>query len=541
MMLRAVLLGLVLPAWVSAQGPVVWRPLRTPGSVLEEVQRLQVLVGDVSEDGALLRSAGWPLADDEVRPFVVGGIVPTLHLRANTSLPWGGNDGALRAGRGWNAVLTGGAFLRRGRVSLVVAPQLVYEANRYFPVIPWDQTRVDQRSMWAHPYLPAPESADWPLRFGTAPRTQVVPGQSRLAIELSPYARVGLSTENRWWGPGAFNALLLSANAPGFVHGFVEMPRPWRTRAGAVEAQYLLGALRESPVFDRDPANDRRSLSAVGVVWHPAPTLAFLPTVGLARAVMAAGPVGVDHLLDAIRDVGRPVTTPADIARHGHRDQITELFLRWAVPEAGVAAYAEWARYEFPGSLRDYLEFPGHTQGYTVGFDVATPAGRQTMLHVRAEATYTEPSTSLRVRPTGLSYTSAAVPQGWTHEGQMLGPFIGPGGSSQHLAADWHGPRRRVGLTLGRIRWLNGPLFTDVVPGGQGKLMDVSLFGALRAAFPVGAAAAQVELTHGVRLAYLNQALLRDPVRGFYDGVDFRTWSLAMTLTPSARGFFFRR
>lgn len=539
-MRRSLWFALLCPSLVAAQTSPISRPLSIPGDAIDRVDRLRGLVGALPAEGTLLRSPiVRDLASDGSR-WSLRMLTPTVALRWNASLPWGANDGALRSGRGSNALLTSGLALRSRRLSLVLAPQVVHEANRPVFVIPWDQTRTDRRSIWAHPYLPAPESADWPLRFGEAPRTALLWGQSRIAIDLTRHARLGLSTENRWWGPGAFNALLLSSNGPGFGHAFVEMPQPWRTRIGTFEGQYLVGTLRESPFFDQDPTNDARALSAVALVWRPTEAQAYLPTLGVARAVMAPGPAGLDDLFGALRDVGRPITTSSDIDRHGRRDQITDLFLRWTVPESGVEAYAEWARYEFPGSLRDLIEFPGHAQGYTLGFQAARPFRGASTLHLQGELTYTEPSPTLRVRPSGLSYTSPAVPQGWTHQGQMLGPWIGPAGSSQHLAADWHGRDRRVGITVGRVRWLNGPLFTSVVPGGKGKLPDVTLFGMVRAAFPMGSTAAEVEVMRGVRLAYLNQALLRDPVRGYYEGIDYRTWSVGLTLTPSHQRFFFR-
>jgi hypothetical protein len=533
-------LAVLCPALVVAQSTPVSSPLSIPGDAIDRVDRLRVLTGHLPLDGALLRA---PMVRREPGDSIgraIQFLTPSLVARWNSSLPWGGNDGMLRPGRGTNALVTAGIAFRVGRVSMVLAPQVAHEANRPVFVIPWDQVRPDRRSIWAHPYLPLPESADWPLRFGDRPRTSLAWGQSRLAVDLARYARIGVSNENRWWGPGAFNALLLSSNAPGFAHAFVEMPQPWLTRAGSLEAQYLLGTLRESAFFDADRSNDARALSALALVWRPAGRFALLPTLGIARAVMAPGTAGVDDLFGALRDVGRPVTTPEDIVRHGARDQITDLFLRWAIPESGVEAYAEWARYEFPGSLRDFIEFPGHSQGYTVGFQVARPSWRASTLHLQSEFTYTEPSPSLRVRPVGLSYTSPALPQGWTHEGQMLGPAIGPGGSSQQIAADWHGRERRVGVSFTRVRWLNGPLFTDVVPGGKGKLPDITLMGSLRAAFPLFGMATEVELSRGVRLAYLNQALLRDPIRGYYEGIDYRTWSLGLTLTPSTQRFFFR-
>lgn len=537
----ALVLIVLWPALAFAQAASLSSPLSVPGDAIDRVDRVRVLTGQLPPDGTLLRTPTVRREPtDSVRTTRFRFLTPTLVARWNASLPWGGNDGVLRPGRGANALVTAGADLALWRVSVRLAPQVAYEANRPVFVIPWDQTLADRRSIWAHPYLRRPESADWPLRFGDRPRTSLGWGQSRVAIDLTRHARIGVSNENRWWGPGAVNALLLSSNAPGFAHAFVEMPRPWRTRAGAFEGQYLLGTLRESGFFDRDRTNDARSLSAVAVVWRPSGRLAAWPSLGIARAVMAPGAAGPDDLLGAFQDVGRPVSAPADIARHGARDQITDLFLRWAVPGSGVEAYAEWARYEFPASLRDLIEFPGHAQGYTVGFHVARPSWRASTLQLQSEFTYTEPSPSLRVRPVGLSYTSAALPQGWTHSGQMLGPMIGPGSSSQHLAADWHGRRSRFGVAFTRVRWLNGPLFTEVVPGGKGKLPDVTLMGSLRAALPLFGMATDIELSRGVRLAYLNQALLRDPIRGYYEGIDYRTWSLALTLTPSTQRFFFR-
>jgi hypothetical protein len=539
-MKRVLCLVALSPVLAFAQASTVSSPLSIPGDAIDRVDRLRVLTGQLSADGALLRVPAVRGELNDSHNVAIRFLTPSLVARWNSSLPWGGNDGMLRPTRGANALLTAGMAIRAGRVSVVVAPQMAHEANRPFFVIPWDQTRADRRSIWAHPYLPRPESADWPLRFGDRPRTSLGWGQSRVSIDLARNARLGFSNENRWWGPSAFNALLLSSNAPGFAHAFVEMPKPWRTRTGSFEAQYLLGTLRESAFFDLDRSNDSRTLSAVAVVWRPLERLEFLPTLGIARAVMSPGTPGVDDLLGAFQDVGRPVSRPGDIVRHGARDQITDLFLRWAVPESGVEAYAEWARYEFPSSFRDFIEFPGHSQGYTVGFQVARKSWRASTLHLQSEFTYTEPSPSLRVRPVALAYTSPAMPQGWTHDGQMLGPVIGPSGSSQHLAAEWHGRERRLGVSFTRVRWLNGPLFTEVVPGEQGKFPDLSLMGSLRAALPLFGMGTEIEIARGVRLAYFNQSLLRDPIRAYYDGIDYRIWSLSLTLTPSTQRFFFR-
>jgi hypothetical protein len=110
-------------------------------------------------------------------------------------------------------------------------------------------------------------------------------------VDVPAALRLGLSTENRWWGPGVRNALVLGSQGPGFGHFFIESREPWVTRAGSFEAQYLLGLLRESKFFDYDASNDQRSLSAAAVTWRPPPGLdALVPEIGLSHAVLAYRP-----------------------------------------------------------------------------------------------------------------------------------------------------------------------------------------------------------------------------------------------------------
>ncbi|MDQ8145879.1 MAG: hypothetical protein P3A32_07455 [Gemmatimonadota bacterium] len=535
--------GLLGPE-AGAQGGAV-SAAAWPGSDREAVGRLAGLAAPahaLEPHAVLLRSLGGALAPglDSVR---FRWVLPELRQRRNSALPWEGNDGPLRAGRGQQTLLTGGVAARMGRVSVVLVPQWLAEDNLAYQVIPYDQRRTPRRSVWANPFHPLPESIDLPLRFGEAPRQALGLGQSRLAIDLTTDARIGASTESRWWGPGVRNALLLSSHAGGVPHLFAESRRPWETRLGAFAGQYLLGRLRESPYFDADPANDVRSLSAFALTWRPPGDSAQRwPTLGVARGVMAVGGPRLGTVLDAWRDVGRPVSDPADIARRGGRDQVTSLFARWVLPEAGAEAWLEWARMELPASLRDWMEFPGHSQAYTLGLQSLRPL-RGGQLQLLGELTYAEPSPSLRVRPASAPFTSAAVPQGWTHEGQSLGPAIGPGASSQFALVEWHGAWRgrdlRVGGSLGRVRWDNGVLFTNLVP--QVKREDVTLHAAVRGAMRIGPVVALVEFSRQSRFNYLYQAYLRDPATGTTEGVDLANRTLSVTLTPATRDAFLPR
>ncbi|HET8713760.1 MAG TPA: hypothetical protein VFM23_08790, partial [Gemmatimonadales bacterium] len=161
----------------------------------------------------------------------------------NSAFAFSLNDGALWAGRGWNQLVRAGVRARWGRVTLMLAPELVSSENRAYAV---PSTR--------------PYSIDLPERFGARGFSRLEPGQSTLALDLGAVT-VGASTANEWWGPGIRNAIVLSNNAPGIWRGFV------RFRRGNFSARWFLGGLFESPYFDTSAANDRRAISAAQVTW----------------------------------------------------------------------------------------------------------------------------------------------------------------------------------------------------------------------------------------------------------------------------------
>ncbi|MFX8805488.1 capsule assembly Wzi family protein, partial [Acinetobacter baumannii] len=56
---------------------------------------------------------------------------------------------------------------------------------------------------------------------------------------------VGISSENLWWGPGIYNSLLMSNNAPGFWHLTFNSRKPLKTPIGDFEWQLIGGKLVE--------------------------------------------------------------------------------------------------------------------------------------------------------------------------------------------------------------------------------------------------------------------------------------------------------
>lgn len=510
---------------LRAQGATA-APMPALGTEGDRQLRLRDLRASTPRRPSLLRTAATGLDALAASRDTLVFLSPEVTLTYNSAHPWGFNDGMLRAGRGRSLLASGGVAIRNRRVTLVFIPQLAREANQRFQTIPFPQYAPPTRGEWANPFYDRPTSLDYPQRFGAEPRSAGVL-QGRVALDLWRGARFGVANEHRWIGPALEQPLLLGANAPPVRQVFLESDGPRQTRFGRFEYLWMLGELHESEFFDFDITNNRRSLNVVALTWHPGGETARWPTMGLTRGVIAQRAPGIFTALDAFRNVGRPWSRPADTVQR--RDQITTLFFRWHVPEKGFALYSEWARFEQPASLRDFLQMPGHSQGYTIGGERAWP-WRHGALHARTEFTYLEPSASIRVRPVRTTYTSASVPQGWTHEGQMLGPGIGPGASSQWGALDYHGRRWQLGGSLGR--WRRDANYRLVFPEPF-KREDLQLWATLRAGRDVGRWRALVEFTNGVRLNHLYQAYLL-PGTSFNDteGVDLLNRTVTVTLTP---------
>ena len=498
------------------------------GSETEERQRLSQMFGDTLHHTLPFQSLS-RLAPRRL-PNVTF-LLPEMRSTYNSAIPYSVNDGAMWAGRGTNTLYTAGVDVRVRMVRIVLAPQFTTSQNRAFQTIPYPQGPPENRNVWANPFYPTEQSLDFPMRFGEQKISRGDFGQSSLTATAHG-VDAGIATENVWWGPSQRNALVLSNTAPGFAHLFVQSHDGVHTPIGRFDAQYLLGQLEESDYFDSDATNDVRSLSGLIASYTPSRFRGL--NVGLSRVVVAPAKNRRIHFGDVdnvFRDVGHPNTNAADISRGAGPDQITSLFARVVIPRANFETYAEWARFEWPLSLRDLLETPGHSQGYTLGLQWARPLPRSLTLKLAAEGTYVEPDASVRLRPVPTSYTSRSVVQGFTNRGQLLGAAIGPGASSQWAAIDVFGARFRAGGYVSRIRWDNATLWTPIVP--QLKNEDVSLIGGLKGSVTFATFRLGLDYAQAARLDYLYQDRNDNYELGTHKGVDILNRTLSITISTA--------
>lgn len=503
----------------------VWSSVTTVGSAADVRRRIAQNVGRCSTDGELIRSAlSLTPRFAVVSPVRWSVVMPALNTAYNSALPFSLNDGSQWAGRGLTTTLSAGIRLETDRLSISFTPDFVYQQNRVFSIL---QSPMPDRSSFASPWHSGIESVDLPIRFGTQPQAVFFPGSSWFDVSAGPVS-FGWSSDEQWWGPGIRNALVMSNNAPGIPQIYLRSRHPLGTPLGDVEFRWLLGGLSESLFFDTLATDNLRALSAAVVTLRTALDTGL--TVGIARSVYSpVRSVGSlpSHLFDVLTRWNQSADTISDRPRHPS-DQVLSLFGRWVFPSNGLEIYGEWAKLLPPG-FREMLVEPQEHQGYTVGLQWVNPLTTITAFRLQAEATMLE-QTPPSLRATIPSfYTSRFVPQGYTQRGQVIGASIGPGSSSQFVAADYLASRWRAGLELGRVRWDDDAYYRT--PNGVSFVAhDVSIFAGLRGGATVSGFDVDLETILAKRLNYLFQSA----VSGYAQdrGFDVNNVTFRLRVTP---------
>ncbi len=504
--------------------------------------RLAQLEGRAPLQGLMLRSTSTLMNPRNMaaraRRFTI--VTPALTFVNNGSLPFGQNDGALWAGVGTNVRALAGFTATVGPVRLIVIPEFVHSANKDLSIDPYDFAFGPQlflrraRNHFSSPWNQFPYSIDMPPRFGDSAFSKTYLGQSSLTFTAGP-VEAGAATENEWWGPALRNPIMMSDNAAGFPHAFIRTSRPLSTMFGTIEARWIVGALHESKWFTRfTDADNIRSLSAAALAWKRSPESGL--TLGITRSVFSATTGSGDvagHFLDVLKKTGHPDALPVnDSSLTPGKDQLISLFARWALPVYGLESYVEWGRADLPVSLRDFIEQPDNSRGYTAGVQWVRPIGSDSHFRIQGELTNVEQSTTYQFRPVGSFYTSRAAIQGYTNEGQVLGAGIGPGSSGQWIASDYFKGSWQFGVTAGRTRFNNDPYWLlnfALVPFAFNCGNDVTTYPGVRAGYSNARFRVRADYTAASRYNTFFQN--RNSCQPGGDGSDRTNKNFSLTLT----------
>jgi len=106
-------------------------------------------------------------------------------------------------------------------------------------------------------------------------------------------------------------------------------------------------------------------------------------------------------------------------------DQRISGFFDWRFSKSGLRTYAEFGREDHNMDLRDAFLEPNHIRAYQMGVEKVSQNFRMNVEFTQMQVTMVN-----KARPQAPWYTYTGVRRGYTHEGQVLGSGVGPGGSS---------------------------------------------------------------------------------------------------------------
>ncbi|WP_137404605.1 capsule assembly Wzi family protein [Echinicola rosea] len=386
-------------------------------------------------------------------------------LAYNSVRPYGWGDGPMIPNVGFQNKFSGGVAAKFHFINIQLMPEWVWAQNNDFDGYPNNfSNSVNKARYWFWNY------GDHPERFGEKSYNRLGWGQSKITLGYGAF-EIGASTENIWWGPGQFNALIFSNNAPGFPHLTLNTTRPAKTFLGSFEGQLIMGRLEPSghapsqlkalnDQFFRPLSDDWRYLNGISVSYQPkwVPGL-FL---GFNRTFQQYSEDKSDSFEDWFPIF--EVFTKSGLFEDGNsvdydsraQDQQVSVFGRYLITKANAEIYFEYGRRDHAYTDREFVLNPEHARAYLLGFNklFELPYPNK-YVQIRAEMTQQQESVNRYIRYGGLdggtSWGTHYQVRGFTHYGQPLGVGIGTGSNVQTIEVSLIDKLNKYGIVLERL------------------------------------------------------------------------------------------
>jgi Capsule assembly protein Wzi len=372
----------------------------------------------------------WNKLEFKLLPFV-------LTQQFNSHHPFGWNDGAMIQSKGYQVLARPGVNTKFGVFETQIAPEFVFATNGNYPT----------NAQYGNP--------------NNQSYSKVFLGQSFAKVNLG-HISIGASSENLWWGPGINSSLLMSNNAPGFLHAFIRTNKPIKTPIGNIEFN-LIGARLESNnalgyennhLQTRNINDNWRYLNSYAISWQPKWLKGLF--VGMTRSLQQYGDqafkINGGLFSKYIPVLGLAVQKANNLGDDTlNRDQLASFFLRWAFPKSQFEFYLEYGYNDYGLNVRDYLLGPSHSAAYTIGARKLIKKTNSKYIQLEAELTQMSQSPDYLVRDAGNWYVHGQVFQGYTHHNQIMGSGAGFGANVQTVSATMINGQVRNGLLIQRI------------------------------------------------------------------------------------------
>lgn len=375
-------------------------------------------------------NVNWKTPSFKLLPFI-------LTHQFNSHHPFGWNDGAMIQAKGYQVLARPGVNFKYGIFETQIAPEFVFATNGNYPTN---------------------------AQYGNANNqsySKVFLGQSFIKTNLGPIS-IGASTENLWWGPGINSSLLMSNNAPGFLHAFIRTNKPIKTPIGNIEFN-LIGVRLESTntigyennhLQTKNLDDNWRYLNSYVISWQPKWLKGLF--LGMTRSLQQYGERAFNSNNGIINKYLPVLSLPIEKANvlgedSLNRDQLASFFLRWVFPKSNFEFYIEYGKNDYGLNIRDYIMAPAHSAAYTFGIRKIIKKTSSNYIQVETEITQMSQSPDYLVRDAGNWYEHWQVKQGYINNNQILGAGAGFGANVQTVSATWIKGEIRNGFLIQRL------------------------------------------------------------------------------------------
>ncbi len=388
--------------------------------------------------------------------------------RLDGKRPYVGGEYGLIPARGVQSFLSTGIKARFSILHVQFQPELVTAQNLTFPGFPdtFSSGTIAARFLYWN-------VGDSPERFGNGTYIKLFWGQSSISFREGAF-ELSAGTKNFWWGPGQWNSLIFSNNAPGFPHISLNTTKPAKTFLGHFEGQVLIGRLESSgfPGSQSEDLNTRffkplnpdwRYINAFMISYTPK----WIPnlSLGMARSFLQYGEF-VKPTFSGLLPMFEPFQKEKFFedddsffgdydTRQNDKSQQAIVFGRYVFVKGKGEIYFQFGRRDHAFNWREFTLNPEHARAYQFGFiKLANLSGPSRLLQIRGEITHQQESVNRYLRYNingGISWHTHGDKRGFGHLGQPLGVGIGTGSNVQTLEVsvveDWN----KLGILFERL------------------------------------------------------------------------------------------
>jgi hypothetical protein len=377
-----------------------------------------------------------------------------LHSLTQQTHPVAHLNGSLQRAAGTQFQLSTGIFLKWKFLKVQLLPELNKSVNPEFIGF---NPGFNSTVLWGNLY-------NWFNRIDV-PETNIYqnsrlyPGQSYLSLEWDKL-EFRISTENKFWGPGKYDALLFSNNAPGFLHFNIHSNESIHTIVGDIDFEWLTGQLENSNVLPADTSilergsylyypkePYKRFLSAININFKPSILKGL--EIGFSNSVQQyAEYKSLNDFFGGLSSVFSKYEGPAD---NVSKQQLQSFYISWKLEESHAKLYIE-GLIQKPGMrLLGDQEIPRNKKAWLAGVSKFWPINEGKGWLMDLEFTQLEQPTDKTLTEGPGIYTDPFIRHGFTHYGENLGSSLYTGSNRQTFSFGYRSITSKYSFLFQRI------------------------------------------------------------------------------------------